>query len=101
MQMTRVLHKVIWTYLSIVGVLACMVLLLGFVVVPKYFQLTPSQFLLKVVEKSGIDSPWVVSILSPYQRFSSHNLDGQLQPDHPRIILPQLATWSGGDKPLA
>lgn len=95
--MRRVLHKVIWTYLSIVGVLTYMVLLLGFVVVPKYFQFTPSQFLLKAVEKSGIDSPWVVSVLSPSQRFSSHSLDGQLQPGHPRIILPQLATWSGGD----
>ncbi len=89
------LHKWLSGYLVVVGLAVHVVLIVAFVFALKYDQLTPSQWVLKVVEKGGIDQPWLVNALSPAPRFSEHVLDGYLRATHPRILLPELADGSG------
>ncbi len=95
MQKSHIMRRLLTGYLVIVGLLAHIVVIFAAVAALKYFQLTPSQFLVKAVEKSQLDMPWLVEALSPAQRFTDHALDGQLRTAHPRILLPELSGWSG------
>lgn len=71
-------------YLIVIGFFAHVVVILGFVFALNYYQLTPSQFFIKAVEKSGVSAPWVVAALSPAPRYTEHTLDGRLRVEHPR-----------------
>ncbi len=93
------LRKWLSAYLMLVGLSAHVALLFGLVFLLDYYQLTPTQFALKALEKAGIDQPWVVNALSPAPRFSDHALDGRLRHTRPRILLPELAGWSGQAMP--
>lgn len=99
MQKRNKIKRFLTGYLAIVGLLAHVAVIFAFVAAIKYFQVTPSQFLVKAVEISPIEMPWVVDALSPSPRFSSHSLDGQLRATHPRILLPELSGWSGRGVP--
>ena len=59
-----------------------------------YFALTPRQFLVKLVEKSKIDAPILISLFEPLAQHSDHTFDGKIRSTHPRILLPELATLS-------
>lgn len=101
MRISNKLRRIVTGYLVVAGLLAHVAVIFGLVFVLKYFQLTPSQFLIKAVEKSGVDTPWLVDAISPAPRFSEHKLDGSLRASHPRILLPALAEWPGqGVSPL-
>lgn len=95
MQKTHIIRRLITGYLAIVGLLAHVAIIFAVVLAIKHFQLTPSQFFVKAVEKSPIEMPWVAEALSPTQRFADHTLDGQLRTAYPRILLPELLGWSG------
>ncbi|MDH5551916.1 MAG: hypothetical protein OEX82_01145, partial [Nitrosomonas sp.] len=99
MQRTHKIRRLITGYLAVVGLLAHVAVIFAIVAGMKYFQLTPSQFFVKAVEKSPIEMPWVADALSPTPRFASHALDGQLRAKHPRILLPELSAWSGRGMP--
>jgi len=95
----RTVRNTILGYLIIAGVLAHIAVLVGAVLVLRQFQLTPSQFMVKLAEKSGLDTPWMIKVLSPHPRYADHVLDGRIRPNHPRILLPQLAGWDGSGMP--
>ena len=99
MQKTNKIRRLITGYLAIVGLLAHVAVIFAIVLAIKHFQLTPSQFFVKAVEKSPIEMPWLVDAFSPSPRFASHSLDGQLRVAHPRILLPELSGWSGRGMP--
>ncbi len=99
MQKTHIIRRLITGYLVTVGLLAHVVIIFAVVFAIKHFQLTPSQFLVKAVEKSPIDMPWIADAMLPTPRFASHALDGQLRVTHPRILLPELSGWSGRGMP--
>lgn len=79
----------------LVGVLAHLALLVGFVIALNYFHLTPRQFFTKTVEKSGLNVAWIEQAMRTKPRFGEHKLDGILRQSHPRILLPKLADWDG------
>jgi len=95
----RTVRNIILGYLIVAGVLAHIAVLVGVVLVLRQFQLTPSQFMVKLAERSGLDAPWVVRALSPQPRYSDHVLDGRIRSGHPRILLPQLSDWDGSGVP--
>jgi len=59
-----------------------------------HFALTPRQFLVKLVEKSGIDTPVLISLFEPSAQHNDHNFDGKIRSPSPRILLPEIATLS-------
>ncbi len=95
MQKTPIIRRLITGYLITVGLLAHVAIIIAVVFAIKHFQLTPTQFFVKAVEKSPIEMPWLAEALSPTQRFSDHPFDGQLRAVYPRILLPELSGWSG------
>jgi hypothetical protein len=97
--MFRVIRKIVLAYFAATGLLAHIALVIGFFAVLNYLDLTPSQFLYKAAEKSGLDIPWAVEALSPAPQFTGHVLDGNVRPGHPRILLPALAQWDGQGMP--
>ncbi len=99
MQKTQIIRRLTTSYLVIVGLLTHVALIFAVVFAMKHFQLTPSQFFVKAVERSPIEMPWLAEALSPTQRFSDHPFDGQLRAVHPRILLPELSGWSGKGMP--
>ncbi|HHI94261.1 MAG TPA: hypothetical protein ENK04_12225 [Gammaproteobacteria bacterium] len=95
----KTVRNIILGYLIFAGVLAHIAVLVGMVLVLRQFQLTPSQLMVKLVERSGLDTPWVIGVLSPRPRYADHVLDGRIRPAHPRILLPQLSDWDGSGMP--
>lgn len=76
------------------GLFCLMGLVAGYFYALNHFQLTNNQFIIKVVEKTKIDWPWLVDLLSPHSRFEDHVMDGQLRVQRPRIIYPLLTELS-------
>lgn len=93
------IQRIVTGYLVIVGILAHVAVIAAFVVSLKYFQLTPSQFLVKAIEKSPVDVTWLAEAAAPKARFSDHVLDGQVRAAYPRIVLPELSKWTGQGQP--
>lgn len=99
MRIGRIIRNIVLGYLIAAGVFSHILVLAGAVLALRQFQLTPSQFMVKLAEKTGLDSPWVVKALSPRPRYADHILDGRIQSAHPRILLPQLNAWDGSGVP--
>ncbi len=95
----HVIQRVVTGYLVIIGILAHCTAIIALIAALQYFQLTPSQFLVKAVEKSQINMPWLAEAVAPKVRFSDHTLDGQIRTAYPRILLPELSYWSGHGQP--
>lgn len=93
------MQRIITSYLIIVGIMAHFAVIVAIIAALKYFQLTPNQLVVKVVEKSQIDTPWLVDAIAPKARFSDHILDGQIRATYPRILLPELSGWPGQGQP--
>lgn len=93
------LQRIITGYLIIVGIVTHFAVIVALIAALKYFQLTPNQFFVKIVEKSQIDMPWLVEAIAPKARFSDHILDGQIRATYPRILLPELSVWSNQGQP--
>lgn len=73
-------------YLIAGGIASHVVVIFAFIISLRYFQLTPTQFMVRGVEKLGIDAPWLVALLSPSPQYVDHRFDGVIRDDHPRII---------------
>jgi len=86
-------------YLILVGMLAHTVVLLGAWYVLREYQVTPRQAMVVGMERLGLDWPWLEDLLTPAPAYRDHVLDGRLRDSHPRILLPQLADWSGQGVP--
>ncbi|MBX3640556.1 MAG: hypothetical protein KF888_08585 [Nitrosomonas sp.] len=99
MQKFHVIQRAVTGYLVIVGILAHFAAIVVLIAALKYFQITPNQLLVKAVEKSQINMPWLVETIAPKARFSDHILDGQVRAAYPRILLPELSNWSGHGQP--
>lgn len=99
MQKFHVIQRAVTGYLVIVGILAHFAAIVALIAALKYFQITPNQLLVKAVEKSQINMPWLVETIAPKARFSDHILDGQVRAAYPRILLPELSNWSGHGQP--
>ncbi|MDC8445289.1 MAG: hypothetical protein LV471_05085, partial [Nitrosomonas sp.] len=99
MQKFQFMQRIITSYLIIVGIMAHFAVIVAIIAALKYFQLTPNQLVVKVVEKSQIDTPWLVDAIAPKARFSDHILDGQIRATYPRILLPELSGWPGQGQP--
>lgn len=95
MQRRHKIKSLITSYLVFVGFLAHIGAIFGLVAALKHFQLTPHQFIVKAIEKSPIELPALAEAFSPVQRFDNHRFDGHLRATHPRILLPELSSWSG------
>src|SRR5690606_32796500 len=93
------LQRIITRYLIIVGIVTHLAVIVALIAALKYFQLTPNQFFVKIVEKSQIDMPWLVEAIAPKARFSDHILDGQIRATYPRILLPELSVWPNQGQP--
>ena len=82
-------------YLILVGLLAHAGLLVGVWYVLREYQVTPRQAMVLGVERLGLDWPWLQALVSPAPSYRDHRFDGRLRASHPRILLPELADWSG------
>lgn len=99
MQKFHVIQRAVTGYLVIVGILAHFAAIVALIAALKYFQITPNQLLVKAVEKSQINVPWLIETIAPKARFSDHIFDGQVRAAYPRILLPELSNWSGHGQP--
>ncbi len=84
--------------LVIGGVFSSVAVLVGGMYALHHFDLTPRQFVVAVVEKSGIGSSWIHELATPAAAFSRHRFDGYLREDHPRILFPELAGKSTAER---
>lgn len=99
MRILRILGKFLKTYLIGVGLLAHIALAGAVLYGLSQSQLTIRQLLVKAAQKGGVASPTVVEWIAPPARFTDFTLDGRLRTTHPRILLPELAQWSGRSAP--
>lgn len=91
-----------WTLLALTLPLL-LVLALAAVMVSSLEQTTmnPRFFAARVLKDLGITAQWLRAPLQPSPRYTDRALDGQVRPVAPRILLPELAGWSGfGAAPL-
>jgi len=88
------LKKTLKYYLISCGLILHVGAVFGIIYALGHYALTPRQFLVKVVEKSGIDSPLLISFFEPTAQHSDHFLDGQITSQHPRILLPEIASMT-------
>lgn len=99
MRILRIFGKLLKTYLIGVGLLAHIALVGAVLYGLSQTQLTVRQLLVKAAQKGGVASPTVVEWIAPPARFTDFTLDGRLRASHPRILLPELAQWSGRGAP--
>lgn len=93
--MVRPLAKVLVGYLVLTGVVAHVAVVGAALWALDHFQLTPRQFVMRAVEKAGLDVPALERAIEPAERFPDHVLDGRLVDAHPRVLLPALRDWDG------
>ncbi len=87
-----------WGYatgLMIVTALASGVVGYGLV----HYSLSLRQSLQRGLEWAQLNPPWLMAALKPEPHYRDHQLDGQIRTTHPRILLPELAQWSGEGLP--
>lgn len=63
------------------------------------YPLTLRQMLVRGLEWSRLNPPWLIELLEPAPRHGDWVLDGRLRATHPRIVLSELAGWSGEGVP--
>lgn len=93
----RNFKKGIFYYFAIFGVVAHIGLAIGAVYLFSTYQLTVRQFLVKVTEKTGVDSPLLTKVISASAMFPEHKMDGRLISHYPRILFahsPSVSTSS-------
>jgi len=64
-----------------------------------HYPVTLRQLAQRGLEWTQLNPPWLMAALKPGPRYRDHVLDGQLRATHPRIVLPELAEWSGEGAP--
>ncbi len=47
------------------------------------------------MQRMDVNWPWLATALAPEPRYLERPLDGRIRTAHPRILLPELAGWSG------
>lgn len=99
MRKLHIIQRFLTGYLIVIGVLAHIAVIAVAVAALKVFQLTPHQLVVKAIEKSPVDAPWLVDAVAPKARFADHILDGRIRAQHPRILLPELVGWTGQGPP--
>jgi len=92
------IKKALKYYLIGCGIALHIGALAGLYYVLDHFALTPRQFLVKLVEKSGLDSPLLISAVEPASRYDDHPFDGTIKTSHPRVLLPEIAGLSPQDR---
>lgn len=60
-----------------------------------HYPVTLRQLAQRGLEWSQMNPPWLMAALKPGPRYRDHELDGQVRSRRPRIVLPELAEWSG------
>ncbi|MDX1655539.1 MAG: hypothetical protein R3310_10060 [Candidatus Competibacteraceae bacterium] len=95
MKAIRALGTLLKGYLIVIGLLTHLALAGGVLYGLRHYQLTVDQALVKLMERSGVDWPWLVALATPEPRYQDHVMDGRLREEHPRILMPQLASWNG------
>lgn len=93
--MMRWLARLISSYLILVGLMAHAGAVLGAWYVLREYQVTPRQAMVLGIERLGLNWPWLEDLVAPAPAYQDHVFDGQLRNSHPRILLPDLAEWSG------
>ena len=89
------MKKLVLYYFAFIGLAAHLTLIVGGYFLLQYYKLTPSQFVVSAVEKSGLNLPWLVELVSPAPAFTEHVFDGHIVGAHPRILFPDLRNWEG------
>jgi len=95
----RKIFKGATVYFVFAGIVAHVVVLIGAVYLFKSYELTPRQFIIKAAEKAGVDSDVFIDAIAPSAMFPNHQFDGELKSKHPRILMPELASWNGPSVP--
>ena len=88
--------KYIKGYLVIVGLVTHVVLLILSVSLFSRYELTPRQFLVRAVEKSELNIPFIDSLLEPSSLFPNYTPVSDFVEDGPRI-LPQIKKILAGE----
>ena len=94
--MIRFLGRVTARYLICVGIIVHAVPIAAAYWALGHYNVTPRQLVMKGLERTDISAPWLESLLTPPPRYADRTFDGRLRDQHPRILLPQLAGWRGG-----
>ncbi len=79
--------KTIWNLLAVIGIVTICAGAFAGVQLMKEYSLTPHQFAMKVLKKTGIESPAIEKMLSPSDIFADYHFQGQFKTDHPRILF--------------
>jgi len=87
MNRLRVLIKIFWNVMAVIGVLSSIAGIYGIYWVINSYDLTPHQLALKAATKLGIDTPLIKKALSPEPRFEKTPFRGRLKRGHPQTIL--------------
>ncbi len=77
------------------GLFAALVLSTLFVGATRHYELTSEQLIIRALEKSGITSGPITDLISPKIKYSDQSFAGTVRTTHPRILLPELSTWTG------
>lgn len=64
-----------------------------------HYDLSPRDLIAKAAQRLKIDPPWLERALAPPPAYSGFPMDGFVRASHPRILLPQLASWNGNGAP--
>ncbi len=91
----RRLALLVRNYLILVGILAHIATFAILVKLYRSYELTPAQFASRSLEKSGIQTQWLESLLRPEAYYADHPFDGQIKSAHPRILLPEISGHDG------
>lgn len=87
MNRLRVLIKIFWNAMAVIGVLSSISGIYGIYWVTSSYDLTPHQLALKAATKLGMDTPLIKKALSPEPRFEKTPFRGRLKRGHPQTIL--------------
>lgn len=98
MKLNHYLKKFLKSYLIFIGIVSHFVVFIGVWYVTFYMGYSPSEYLHKGIRKIEDKSANLVSSVMPSLDVNSE-LDGNIKKEHPRILLPSLASWDGEGMP--
>jgi len=94
--MKKTFKAIVERYLFVTGFWGHIVVVLLVVLLLNAEQLTLRQLLKKAADKLNIQLPAMVNdVLQPEVEYLQVQMDGRVKASHPRILMPELAGWSG------
>ena len=92
MMRLRCLLSLLRNIFALIGVLACLFGLYGVKLMMDQYQLTPHQLAVKLVQKAGMDAPWMTELLRPAEKHPDYQQVGRIHNQlRPRILFAGVA----------